>query len=97
MSMDPYEREEKLVEIVPAGADLGMYEDVAVGEPNDDLVVRSEYIDLPALDLPPYEEASKIYELALEELKAALAGTLLIIGLGSHVISFVPDSLLCIT
>ena len=69
--MDPYEREEKLVEIVPAGADLGMYEDVAVSEPNDDLIVRSEYIDLPTLDFPPYEEASKIYELALEELKKA--------------------------
>ena len=71
MSMDPYEREEKLVEIVPAGADLGMYEDVAVSEPNDDLIVNNSYVDLPTLDFPPYEEASKIYELALEELKKA--------------------------
>ena len=30
MSIDPFERKEKLVEIIPAGADLGMYEDVPV-------------------------------------------------------------------
>ena len=71
MSMDPFEREEKLVEIIPAGADLGMYEDVAISEPNDDLLINNAYIDLPSLDFPPYEEASEIYNNALEELKKA--------------------------
>jgi len=71
MSMDPFEREEKLVEIIPAGADLGMYEDVAISEPNDDLLINNAYIDLPTMDFPPYEEASEIYNNALEELKKA--------------------------
>ncbi len=71
MSIDPFEREEKLVEIIPAGADLGMYEDVIINEPNDDLVISNTYVDLPTLDFPSYEEASKVFELALEELKKA--------------------------
>ena len=71
MSMDPFEREEKLVEIIPAGADLGMYEDVAISEPNDDLLINNAYIDLPTMDFPSYEEASEIYNNALEELKKA--------------------------
>ena len=71
MSMDPFEREEKLVEIIPAGADLGMYEDVPTSKPNDDLEIINTYVDLPALDFPSYEEASEAYELALEELKKA--------------------------
>ena len=37
MSLDPFERREELIEIVQAGADLGIYEDVAVNKPNDDL------------------------------------------------------------
>ncbi len=71
MSMDPFEREEKLVEIIPAGADLGIYEDVPVNTPNDDLAISNIYIDLPTLEFPSYEEASEVYELALEELKKA--------------------------
>ncbi len=71
MSIDPFEREEKLVEIIPAGADLGMYEDVIINEPNDDLIINNKYIDLPTLDFPSFEKASEVYELALEELKKA--------------------------
>ena len=71
MSLDPFEREEKLVEIIPAGADLGIYEDVIINEPNDDLTINNAYIDLPTLNFPPYEEASEIYENAIEELKKA--------------------------
>ena len=71
ISIDPFEREEKLVEIIPAGADLGMYEDVIISEPNDDLVISNTYVDLPTLDFPSYDEASKVFELALEELKKA--------------------------
>ena len=71
MSIDPFEREEKLVEIIPAGADFGMYEDVIINEPNDDLIINNKYIDLPTLDFPSFEKASEVYELALEKLKKA--------------------------
>ena len=71
MSLDPFEREEKLVEIIPAGADLGIYEDVIINEPNDNLTINNAYIDLPTLNFPSYEEASEIYENAIEELKKA--------------------------
>ena len=69
MSLDPFERKEELIEIVQAGADLGIYEDVAVSEPSDDLQVRNKYIDLPSLDFPSYEKASQDYENALLDLK----------------------------
>ena len=69
MSLDPFERKEELIEIVQAGADLGMYEDVAVSEPSDDLQVRNKYIDLPSLNFPSYEKASQDYENALLDLK----------------------------
>ena len=71
MSLDPFERREELIEIVQAGADLGIYEDVAVSKPNDDLTINNTYIDLPTLDFPSYEEASEIYENAISELKKA--------------------------
>tara|TARA_B100000686_G_scaffold198432_1_gene205260 strand:+ start:404 stop:1798 length:1395 start_codon:yes stop_codon:yes gene_type:complete len=71
MSMDPFEREEKLVEIVSAGADLGMYEDVPINEPNDDLLISNTYVDLPTKEFPPYEEASQGYEHAIDELRKA--------------------------
>ena len=71
ISIDPFEREEKLVEIIPAGADLGIYEDVPIAKPCDDLEIINTYVDLPSLDFPSYDEASKVYELALEELKKA--------------------------
>ena len=69
MSLDPFERKEELIEIVQAGADLGMYEDVAVSEPSDDLQVRNKYIDLASLNFPSYEKASQDYENALLDLK----------------------------
>ena len=71
MSLDPFERKEELIEIVQAGADLGMYEDVAVGEPSDDLIINNAYVDLPTLDFPSYEKASEIYDNAIEELNKA--------------------------
>ena len=71
MSLDPFQRKEELIEIVQAGADLGMYEDVAVSEPSDDLIINNTYVDLPTLDFPSYEEASEIYDNAIEELNKA--------------------------
>jgi len=69
MSIDPFEREEKLVEIIPAGADLGMYEDVPLKSSTDEVQIRNAYVDLPSLDFPSYEEASEAYQNALLELK----------------------------
>ena len=69
MSLDPFEREEKLVEIIPAGADLGIYEDLPASKPSDELQVKNIYVDLPSLDFPSYEEASKDYQNALLDLK----------------------------
>ena len=69
MSLDPFERKEELIEIVQAGADLGMYEDVAVSEPSDDLIINNKYVDLPTLDFPSYEKASQDYKNALLDLK----------------------------
>ena len=69
MSLDPFEREEKLVEIIPAGADLGIYEDLPTNKPNDELQVRNKYVDLPSLNFPSYEEASEDYQNALSDLK----------------------------
>ena len=69
MSLDPFEREEKLVEIIPAGADLGIYEDLPASKPSDELQVKNIYVDLPSLDFPSYEEASKDYQNTLLDLK----------------------------
>ena len=68
MSIDPFEREEKLVEIIPAGADLGIYEDVPIAKPCDDLEIINTYVDLPSLDFPSYDEASNIL---VEEIMAS--------------------------
>ena len=69
MSIDPFERKEKLVEIIQAGADLGMYEDVPLKSSTDEVQVRNTYVDLPSLDFPSYEEASEAYQNSLLELK----------------------------
>ena len=62
MQIDPFQREERLIEIVPSGADLGMYEDIPVGEPDSTLRVTNRFIDLPAGDFPPEEDAQRIAE-----------------------------------
>lgn len=51
MSLDPYERREKLLEIVPSGADLGIYEDEPVSEPDDTLSVAWDEAELPLRQL----------------------------------------------
>lgn len=57
LEIDPVPRKERLIEVVPSGADLGMYEDEPTGEPDDTLRVVNTMIDLPGLDLPPVAEA----------------------------------------
>ena len=71
MQVDPFPREEHLVEIVPSGADLGMYEDVPVGEPDSTLRVTNRFIDLPAGEFPPEDEARRFAEEKRMELVAA--------------------------
>ena len=71
MQVDPFSREERLIEIVPSGADLGMYEDEPVGEPDSTLRVTNRFIDLPAGEFPPEDEARRIAEQKRTELVAA--------------------------
>ncbi len=56
MNLDPYERSERLVEIVPSGADLGIYEDLPVGKPDDTLSVAWDETFLPMRELQPLNE-----------------------------------------
>jgi hypothetical protein len=56
MNLDPYERAERLVEIVPSGADLGIYEDSPVGEPDATLAVAWDETFLPMRELKPLNE-----------------------------------------
>ena len=69
MSIDPFERREKLVEILPSGADLGIYEDEIIVEPSDTLKVSNSFIELPSLDFPPFEEALAAFKKATAELE----------------------------
>ena len=62
LEIDPVPRKERLIEVVPSGADLGMYEDEPAGEPDDTLRVVNTMIDLPGLDLPPVAEMQAKYD-----------------------------------
>ncbi len=73
LRMDPYERKERLVEILKSGADLGIYEDVAVSEPDDALAVSWVEVDLPARDVIPLDEAQADYDRLAKELEAVRA------------------------
>lgn len=71
LEIDPIPRKERLVEIIPSGADLGMYDDEPAGEPDETLKVVNTTAELPAGDFPPPEEALAEYE----RLAAELVGT----------------------
>lgn len=51
MNLDPYERRERLLEVVPSGADLGMYEDEPVSKPDSTLSVSWDEAELPLRQL----------------------------------------------
>ncbi len=55
MNLDPYERKERLIEILPSGADLGMYEDEVVSEPDSELGVAWDETELPLRELEPVD------------------------------------------
>ena len=66
--LDPFKREEKLIDIVPSGADLGMYEDVSLGEPSDVINIRNKKIHLDSLEFPDVIKAEELYQKSLEKL-----------------------------
>ena len=69
LEIDPVPRRERLVEIVPSGADLGMYEDEPVGEPDAALRVVNRTVELPAKECRPLEELQAELDRNLAELR----------------------------
>ena len=62
LEIETVPRRERLVEIVPSGADLGIYMDEPVGEPDATLNILNTTVELPARDFPPPDEALAEYE-----------------------------------
>lgn len=62
LETDPILRKERLVEVVPSGADLGMYEDDAAGEPDDTLRVVNTTVELPVGQFPEVAEAQAEFD-----------------------------------
>jgi neutral ceramidase len=62
LEIDPVPRKERLIEVVPSGADLGMYEDEPTGEPDDTLRIVNHFVDLPATDMPTVADAQAEYD-----------------------------------
>jgi hypothetical protein len=73
LNMDPYERKERLVEILRSGADLGIYEDEPINEADDILAVSWVEVDLPAKEVISLEEAQTEYDRLEKELEAVRA------------------------
>jgi hypothetical protein len=71
LEIDPIPRKERLVEVVQSGADLGMYEDDPVGEPDDTLRVVNTTANLPIGDFPSIEDAQADFDKAVETLNNA--------------------------
>jgi hypothetical protein len=63
-------RKERLVEVVQSGADLGMYEDDAVGEPDDTLRVVNTTATLPIGQFPSVKDAQAEFDNVVETLNA---------------------------
>jgi neutral ceramidase len=68
LEIDPVPRKERLVEVVQSGADLGMYEDDATGEPDETLRVINATAILPVGDFPSIEEAQAQFDKVVEAL-----------------------------
>ena len=69
LASDPFERKERLVEILASGADLGIYEDEPISEPNDTLAVSWVDVELPARDVPSIAEAQAEFDRLAQELE----------------------------
>ena len=70
LEIDPVPRKERLVEVVPSGADLGMYEDEPDGEPDDTLRVVNASVELPVGNFPSIEDARAEFDSIVETLNA---------------------------
>lgn len=70
LEIDPMPRKERLVEVVQSGADLGMYEDDAVGEPDDTLRVVNTTATLPIGQFPSVKDAKREFDSVVEILNA---------------------------
>ncbi len=70
LEIDPMPRKERLVEVVQSGADLGMYEDDAVGEPDDTLRVVNTTATLPIGQFPSVKDAQAEFDNVVETLNA---------------------------
>ncbi len=69
LEIDPIPRKERLLEVIQSGADLGMYDDVPVEEPDDTLRIINTHAKLPVGDFPPVTEAQKEFDAVVETLK----------------------------
>ena len=74
LEIDPVPRKERLVEVVPSGADLGMYEDDPTGEPDDTLRIVNTAVELPVGEFPSIEEAQAGFDEAVNTLNATRKG-----------------------
>jgi len=70
LEIDPMPRKERLVEVVQSGADLGMYEDDPVGEPDDTLRVVNTTATLPIGQFPSIKDAQSEFDNVVEILNA---------------------------
>ena len=73
LEIDPVPRKERLVEVVQSGADLGMYEDEATGEPDNTLRVINTTATLPVQDFPSIANAQADFDDAVANLNDARA------------------------
>ena len=62
LTIDPVPREEKLEEILPSGADLGMYSFKQVGESDDTLRMIETSASLPVKEMPPESEVQANFD-----------------------------------
>jgi len=74
LEIDPVPRRERLVEIIPSGADLGMYEDEPAGEPDATLRVVDRVVRLPAKECRPLDELRAELDRRIAELEEARRG-----------------------
>lgn len=62
LNIDPVPRGEELEEILPSGADLGIYSFNQIGEPDDALTVLNTTASLPIKEMPPESEVQAKYD-----------------------------------
>ena len=62
MDIDPLPRTETLVEIRPSGAELGIYEDIPVGEADSSLSIVNNDVNFPVREYPSVEQAQTDFD-----------------------------------